>query len=67
MGRHYRAKRGLRQKNLYHHIFFFFHMNWGWCGESNGYFLDSDIDLAKYGKDSNYSVDRTDIIISGHN
>lgn len=55
------------EETIYDSYPFFFHMNWGWCGKHNGYFLDSDIDLAKRGKNCNYSVDRTDIITSGHN
>lgn len=41
----------------------FFHMNWGWGGEHDGYFLDNNITVD--GK--NYSKFRNDIIISGHN
>lgn len=44
--------------------FTYYHMNWGWGGLNDGYFLDSNIACTS---SSNYSVDRTDIIVTGHN
>lgn len=36
----------------------FFHMNWGWGGKNDGYFLDNNITIPDY----NFSVNRRDII-----
>lgn len=37
----------------------FFHMNWGWAGTSDGYFLDNRIAVPN----GDYSTDRKDILI----
>ena len=41
-----------------------YHMNWGWSGTGNGFFLDSDIEVQKSdGSYRDYSYRRTNIIV----
>lgn len=51
----------------YHVQNVFFHMNWGWGGRYNGWFLDSRIGFnSQDGEKINYYRDRKDLIITGH-
>ena len=55
------------EETIYDTYPFFFHMNWGWGGSHNGYFLDSNMDLSSQGFKVNFSVHRKNLIVSGHN
>lgn len=41
-----------------------YHMNWGWGGPNNGFYLDSNIKVTVNGEERNYSKSRKDIIIT---
>lgn len=40
----------------------YFHMNWGYGGDANGWYRDTDIAFNRYGETNNYSRNRQDII-----
>lgn len=42
----------------------YFHMNWGWSGSHDGYFIDSNIQIHRTDGNRNYANNRKDIIIS---
>lgn len=41
-----------------------YHMNWGWGGLNDGFYLDSNIKVIVNGEERNYSKSRKDIIIT---
>ncbi|MBQ2966195.1 MAG: C10 family peptidase [Bacteroidales bacterium] len=40
-------------------VFNYFHMNWGWYGNNNGYFYQDNISV----NSTNFNVDRKNLII----
>lgn len=54
-----------RSESIYDNAYNLFHMNWGWDGDYNGFFIENNLNLQ--GINHNFTSTRRDIIISGHN
>lgn len=53
----------LDSERVYHQSIFTLHMNWGWGGKQNGWFIDSQIGLYA---DIGFTSQRKDLIINGY-
>ena len=57
---HHVAMNRINQDNIYNSFVNLFHMNWGWYGIDNGYYIDSRLNPTE----ANYTKSRKDLLIS---